>query len=494
MTREKALLSYGTTEVLFDGRMTHAALKLAESNLSFIENTGSKLVPLSEIVNAKSLVEKAGFGKKKFLILELSDGKQIRIALDDAELWASSIQEAKKVLEVILIEEKRAKQLLAEGKMVCARLDLDVNAVAEALRKKKGFLQQEEKVVGIAKIYFPFAICRVHGPIHLAPKDLLVRLAVPREAISALLSDFDSASRRKHFVAGAGDVVHIMEYLFPTSPAPPSMDRFVELLPTGNEIVVPPNIDVIECFELLTPLYKKVDSMNQGYEDSFNSTYDTQALKMLNSNFLTAKEAVQSALFRRLFADPMTHEVLHVFFLPFLLITYQTLDGKGDRWEFLDCEGRSSLLEVAFQKTKVSFFETQIDQILSIKMYNGTQAHFSEKLKSLIASGGVNEARRIYDEAMRFYPYVITTTFDELVDSVRQRTPQPATPEKDYWAVLGLRPGATPEVIKAVYQELMKQYHVDKLPAGATPAQRKLVEDKVKEINEANDALMRQAG
>jgi DnaJ domain len=64
------------------------------------------------------------------------------------------------------------------------------------------------------------------------------------------------------------------------------------------------------------------------------------------------------------------------------------------------------------------------------------------------------------------------------------------TSEKDYWEVLGLQPGATKEEIKAAHRRLSLQLHPDKLPPGATPEQRKVITERMAEINEAADALL----
>ena len=60
------------------------------------------------------------------------------------------------------------------------------------------------------------------------------------------------------------------------------------------------------------------------------------------------------------------------------------------------------------------------------------------------------------------------------------------------WQVLGLHremftkgSGASKNAIKAAYFSLMRDLHPDKLPLGATKAQRKLITDKVEEITEA---------
>ncbi|HYB02841.1 MAG TPA: J domain-containing protein, partial [Nitrososphaerales archaeon] len=60
------------------------------------------------------------------------------------------------------------------------------------------------------------------------------------------------------------------------------------------------------------------------------------------------------------------------------------------------------------------------------------------------------------------------------------------------WAqgVFGLDSDSSKELVRKKYRELMNDYHPDKL-GQATDAQRKLVEDKTKEINRAHDILER---
>lgn len=60
-----------------------------------------------------------------------------------------------------------------------------------------------------------------------------------------------------------------------------------------------------------------------------------------------------------------------------------------------------------------------------------------------------------------------------------------------YYKVLGLRLGASKAEVKAAFIALAKQYHPDRLPLGATPAMRQLIDDKMKEINEAYQALVK---
>ncbi len=54
------------------------------------------------------------------------------------------------------------------------------------------------------------------------------------------------------------------------------------------------------------------------------------------------------------------------------------------------------------------------------------------------------------------------------------------------YEVLGLKPGASQEEIKAAYKKLIKQYHPDQY--GDNPL-RNLAEEKMREINAAYDQL-----
>ncbi len=59
------------------------------------------------------------------------------------------------------------------------------------------------------------------------------------------------------------------------------------------------------------------------------------------------------------------------------------------------------------------------------------------------------------------------------------------------YEVLGLKPGASEAEIKAAYKELVKKYHPDKYQNNPLAD---LAEEKMQEINEAYDALMKNRG
>ncbi len=60
---------------------------------------------------------------------------------------------------------------------------------------------------------------------------------------------------------------------------------------------------------------------------------------------------------------------------------------------------------------------------------------------------------------------------------------------KDPYEVLGLKPDATDEEIKAAYHELVKKYHPDKYQDNPLA---ELAGEKLREVNEAYDVLMKQ--
>ncbi len=63
--------------------------------------------------------------------------------------------------------------------------------------------------------------------------------------------------------------------------------------------------------------------------------------------------------------------------------------------------------------------------------------------------------------------------------------------EERYYRALGLEPGATPDEIKEAYRDLVAVWHPDRLPAN--PRLQAKAEAKLKEINEAYEALQGQA-
>ncbi|NJO19395.1 MAG: DnaJ domain-containing protein [Spirulinaceae cyanobacterium RM2_2_10] len=62
------------------------------------------------------------------------------------------------------------------------------------------------------------------------------------------------------------------------------------------------------------------------------------------------------------------------------------------------------------------------------------------------------------------------------------------TPNLDqYYATLGLQPGASPEAVKQAYRQLVKTWHPDRFPAA--PDRQQQAEVKIKAINHAYDQL-----
>jgi len=83
--------------------------------------------------------------------------------------------------------------------------------------------------------------------------------------------------------------------------------------------------------------------------------------------------------------------------------------------------------------------------------------------------------------------YVLWRTSSKVLGPTAQRTlrnptPKPAAPSP--WDVLGIEPGASPEAIKAAYQNKIRQYHPDKV-ADLGPELRELAETHSKAINDA---------
>jgi DnaJ like chaperone protein len=64
--------------------------------------------------------------------------------------------------------------------------------------------------------------------------------------------------------------------------------------------------------------------------------------------------------------------------------------------------------------------------------------------------------------------------------------------EAQYYEILGLEPGATPEQIKSAYRKLSMQYHPDKV-AHLGEEFRRVAEEKMKELNEAYQHLKKTA-
>lgn len=58
---------------------------------------------------------------------------------------------------------------------------------------------------------------------------------------------------------------------------------------------------------------------------------------------------------------------------------------------------------------------------------------------------------------------------------------------REYYTILGLKPGASAQEIKQAYRQLAKQWHPDNFPRD--PIQRQQAEEKIKQINVAYEAL-----
>jgi hypothetical protein len=202
----------------------------------------------------------------------------------------------------------------------------------------------------------------------------------------------------------------------------------------------------------------------------------------------THMNAANIAYNQRFFSEPVEKiEVARRFFLPHLYVELTTGDRSSARRFLLSWQGVDVLSDYTEGNMELSM--DGLTQILTYGMYQGTKETYHKWMKESASESNITMARQLYDEAVMLYPSVLTCTFEDLLMEVRASSSQRPAPERDYWSVLGLQPGASKEVVKAVFGELMKQYHPDKLPDGATPAQRKLIEDKVKELTEAYAAL-----
>ncbi len=99
-------------------------------------------------------------------------------------------------------------------------------------------------------------------------------------------------------------------------------------------------------------------------------------------------------------------------------------------------------------------------------------------------------AARIVNESLTFDP--ANTELIELKNQLGEVESSKDNEVKsliDSYKILGLQQGVGKEIIEAVYQTLVKQYHPDS-NAGATPAVKKIAEEKMKEITEAYKEVM----
>jgi hypothetical protein len=67
-------------------------------------------------------------------------------------------------------------------------------------------------------------------------------------------------------------------------------------------------------------------------------------------------------------------------------------------------------------------------------------------------------------------------------------TPKPPDPH----VVLGVKPDASPEAVRAAYRRLVRTYHPDRY--ARDPAVRRLAEARLREVNQAYEALVRRRG
>lgn len=76
-----------------------------------------------------------------------------------------------------------------------------------------------------------------------------------------------------------------------------------------------------------------------------------------------------------------------------------------------------------------------------------------------------------------------------------QGVPPPARPSEDPYLVLGVKPQASSDEIRARWKQLMRENHPDSMASkGAAPVAIKAASDKVARINAAYDAIKRERG
>lgn len=127
----------------------------------------------------------------------------------------------------------------------------------------------------------------------------------------------------------------------------------------------------------------------------------------------------------------------------------------------------------------------------AIKFSPSKRTKFSINVaRGFIMANDHDSAERIVKESLSFDPYN-----QELIDLNNQfegNKPNKINGTKtlaNSYNILGLQPGVSKEIIEAVYQTLVKQYHPDS-NIGATPALKKIAEEKMKEITEAYKEIM----
>lgn len=78
--------------------------------------------------------------------------------------------------------------------------------------------------------------------------------------------------------------------------------------------------------------------------------------------------------------------------------------------------------------------------------------------------------------------------YEDMRANARSASAISTSPEKRYYQILGLSPGASPEEVKEAFRKLAKHYHPD---LAQTPEERTQREEQFKKINEAYEYLKR---
>lgn len=98
------------------------------------------------------------------------------------------------------------------------------------------------------------------------------------------------------------------------------------------------------------------------------------------------------------------------------------------------------------------------------------------------------EQREDFGRRFRFYYYDMGGNQQQSGGGQRYTTPPYNFNTKNYYSVLGVSENASEDEVKSAYKKLARQYHPD-LQSGKTEEEKKIYENKFKEINEAYDEI-----
>jgi hypothetical protein len=494
---ERVIWSSGLVNVIMDGKRGPGEVRLAETFVMAYQNLGSRrVVALADITEIKGGVSQGRFKKSKFVTVSTKSGDPIEFEVQD-----DPVQEAEKLTRYFSDTKQLAERQqihmreIEETRMpLTCEFSFNRNELVESLRQKNNNPKKNEAVSSMRVLYFPFAQVVLHGPPHVTPRTLLVRLALPMPCVSYLV----------HQGRGGYATQALLDLVLPLSVPIPLPRRLVALnRPPDGAIVVPQDVVAEENIgTVMTNSLGILDRALVEYESKFNEEaqkYNASSTSLgrgihgsgmrgAKNMYETHANVASAAYNQRFFSEPVERiEVVRKFFLPHLYVELALGGRSSTRRLLLNWQGVDVLSDYAEGNTELSM--DGLNQVLADGMYQGTREVYYGWMKSLISESKFDEARGLYDEAVRLYPSILTGTFEDLLGEARASFPPQHAPEKDYWSVLGLQPGAGKEIVEAVYRELVKQYHPDRLPPGATDAMRKLVDDKMKEINQAYQQL-----